>query len=228
MGQEQEKPGTQPAAEPDLAELRQQDRAELKQEVRDEVLAELAPGDADDPDDAMKRLKERLNLEAFADVADLSQARESLLTEMQGALKAEYERMQAQAGSMLREMMAQMKRDQRIADLSARWTGGTNEYPHGLPVGREEMETFLSKLNTPQREAAESIFGRIWENGLVEFDELGHGKEVKQRQPVPEYVRPALQQAVANGTDLKAFFDAAGLGDVDRYDLSEFTEAGNG
>lgn len=208
----------------DLAAYREQMRAELREEVRNEVIADLAPGKDVNPEEAMKRLKDSLNLQAFADVADLGQARDALLGQMQAALKAEYTRMQASAGDMLRDMMAQMKREQHIAELSARWTGGTDEKPHGLPVGREEVETFLLSLGDKQRAAAESILGRIWDNGLTEFSEIGHGRKMQGTAQLEPEIAAQLQAHVARGGSVDDFFAAAGdiLGDKARYDLSAF------
>lgn len=178
----------------------------------------------------MKRLRESLNLEAFADVADLSQARDAMLKQMKAALEGEYNRMQKQAGSMLADMMQQIKRDQRIAELSQNWTSGTEQNPRGLPVGREEIETFLTNLSDKNRAAAESILGRIWESGLTEYTELGHGKRLQGTAQLDPEIAHQLRKHVDNGGRIKDFFAAAGdvLGDMAQYNLSEYEEKDNG
>jgi len=198
--------------------------AELRETIRREVLAELAPAKGDETaEQAVARLKDQLNLSAFADVADLSKARETMLSQMQGALKAEYERMQKQAGTMLAEMMGQIKREQHIGELAAFLSGGDEKHPRGLPVGREEIETFLSDLSDKQRAAAESILRRTVESGLVEFSEYGHGKATKQgTEKLDEPLARLLREHVKNGGELAAWFDLAGVGEMSRYDLSEF------
>ena len=208
----------------DFAALRDQMRAELREEVRNEVIADLAPSKDANSEEAMKRLKELLNLQAFADVADLGQARDAMLGQMKSALEAEYNRMQAQAGKMLAEMMSQIKRDQHVAELAQRWTGGTEDKPHGLPIGREEIETFLLNLSDKHRAAAESIFGRIWAEGLTEFSEIGHGRKVQGTAKLEPEIAAQLQAHVERGGSVADFFAAAGdiLGDMARYDLSAF------
>lgn len=208
----------------DLSAVRESLRAELREEIRNEVIGELAPEGKANPEEAMSRLRETLNLEAFANVADLGQARDAMLGQMKQALEAEYNRMQSQAGKMLAEMMGQIKRDQHVAELAQRWTGGTEEKPYGLPVGREEIETFLLNLSDKQRAAAESIFGRIWADGLTEFSEVGHGKKVQGTRLLEPEIAAQLQAHVGRGGKVADFFDAAGplLGDMAQYDLSAF------
>jgi len=218
------------AVQLDLATIREKMRAELREEVRGEVIADLAQDKDANPEEAMKRLKESLNLQAFADVADLGQARDAMLGQMKSALEAEYHRMQSQAGKMLADMMSQIKRDQHVAELAQRWTGGTEDKPHGLPIGREEVETFLLSLDDKQRAGAESIFGRIWNNGLTEFSEIGHGRKVQGTVQLEPEIAAQLQAHIDRGGAVAEFFAAAGdiLGDMARYDLSKFAEKEGG
>lgn len=201
------------------------DLAELRAQMKAELLAELAPKKGDETAEAaVSRLKEELNLSAFADVADLGKAREAMLSQMQAALKAEYERMQASSGRMLAEMMAQIKREQHIAEFAQYVTGGNEKTPRGLPVGREEVETFLSELNDKQRAAAESILKRTIETGFVEFSELGHGKDGKRHgtEKLDEPLARLLREHLKNGGELAAWFDLAGVGEMTQYDLRDF------
>lgn len=206
----------------ELSELSEEQRAQLLEEAKKNVLADLSPDESGTADDAIERLRKELNLSAFADVADLGKAREAMLSQMQAALKAEYERMQANSGKMLAEMMAQIKRDQHIAELSQKWTGGTDNHPHGFPVGREEMEAFLGSLNQGQRKGAESIFGRIFEQGLIPFSELGHSKQQKGTIPLPDDIVNDLRTGELTLADLSNPIIAPALGDLDQYDLSEW------
>ncbi len=196
------------------------DLAALRNEIKSDILAEFQK--SADGDDAADRMKDSLKIEAFADVADLSGARDALLGQMQTALRAEYTRMQANAGQMLAGMMAEIKRDQHVAEFAALVVGGNEKRPVGFPVGQEEVETFLLSLSDVQRTAAESIFGRIHEQGLVEFGAIGHGKHSKAKLPVPEFARESLQATIDAGNSATAFFTAAGLGDADGYDLSGY------
>jgi len=170
-------------------------------------------------------LNEAVQLEAFAEVADLSQAREQMLEQMQAALLSEYNRMQANAGSMLADMMKQIKRDQHVAEFSQRVVTGTEQHPHGLPVGQEEVETFLLSLNDQQREAAESILTRTHEQGLIEFSEYGHGKKLRGVVEFPAQMPGALNTWLADGNPIREFFAVnPELGEMAQYNLDEYKE----
>jgi hypothetical protein len=206
----------QPEAVVDLAAMREQ--------IRTELLAEFQANE--DEDAAKARLENAVKLEAFADVADLTQAREQLVSQMQEALKAEFARVQADSGKMLSQMMAQMKRDQHIAEFSQRIVSGTEQRPYGLPVGQEEVETFLLSLNDEQRAGAESILTRTHEQGLIQFSELGHGKRMQTSMTLPPDHEPALASWIADGHSISEYFAhyADELGEMSQYNLDEFKE----
>jgi hypothetical protein len=176
---------------------------------------------AETPDEAFERIRAEVRTAAFADVADLTQAREQMFGEMKRALEAEYTRLQQQSGQMLAQMMSAIKRENHIAELAQSWTAGNEQSPRGLPIGREEIETFLTGLNPDQLAAAESIFGRIQAQGLINFSEYGHGRNVSRRPLEPEYAR-LLALHVKAGGDVDEWFSYAGLGAANDYDLSEY------
>jgi hypothetical protein len=213
--------------EPEIKEEKKEpafDLAALREEIKADILAEFQAKTADD--EAKERLAEAVKLEAFAEVADLSQAREEMLAQMQAALLSEYNRMQANAGNMLADMMRQIKRDQHIAEFSQRVTAGTDNRPYGLPVGQEEVETFLMSLNDQQREAAESILSRTHETGLVQFSELGHGKRFSGTVTFPSEFSAPLTSWIADGNSMKEFFKInPELGEMSQYNLDEYKEA---
>ena len=213
-----EQPETEPevkVAEPTI------DMVAMREQVRTEVLAEFQA--KNDEDDAAKRLENAVKLEAFADVADLSQARGQLVEQMQAALKAEFERVQADSGKMLNQMMQQMKRDQHIAEFSQMVVSGTDARPYGLPVGQEEVETFLLSLNDEQRAGAESILSRVHDQGLVQFGAVGHGKKMQGVATIPAEHEPALTSWVDGGLSLKEYFSLnKDLGEMSQYNLDEF------
>jgi hypothetical protein len=199
------------------------DLAAMREQIKAELLAEFQAQEPDD--DAAKRIEDAVKLEAFADVADLSEARNQLVNQMQAALKAEFERVQADSGKMLSQMMAQMKRDQHIAEFSQRITGGTEQRPYGLPVGQEEVETFLMSLNDEQRAGAESILSRVHEQGLVQFSAIGHGKKLQGTATFPAEFSAPLTSWLADGNSLKEFFaNNPEVGEMGQYNLDEFEE----
>lgn len=208
-----------------VAQMRAELMEELRSEVRQEVIEELAPsGDGDAADDAVARLRKQLKLDAFADVADLDGARRELMTGIEEALRHEYQRLQANSGKMLRDMMAEIKREQHIADMANKLTAGTEKHPRGLPVGREELEAFLGSLSEKQRAGAESILNRIWTEGLTEFGELGHGRKVQGTRQLDAPIAAQLRAAMKKGISKAEFFQAASdiLGPMEEYDLSDF------
>jgi hypothetical protein len=205
----------QPEAVVDLAAMREQ--------IRTELLAEFQANE--DEDAAKARLENAVKLEAFADVADLTQAREQLVSQMQEALKAEFARVQADSGKMLSQMMAQMKRDQHIAEFSQRIVSGTEQRPYGLPVGQKEVETFLLSLNDEQRAGAESILTRTHEQGLIQFSELGHGKRMNGTATFPPEYSATLASWVEDGNSITEFFTVnPELGEMSQYNLDEYKE----
>jgi hypothetical protein len=123
-------------------------------------------------------------------------------------------------------MMNQIKHDQHVAELSQRWTGGNDKHPHGFPVGVEELEAFLGGLNEGQRRGAESIFGRIFEQGFVEFGEIGHGRRVRGVVELEKPYAGLLDRWVKEGNSVDEFFSVnPELGEMESYNLSKYQEA---
>lgn len=198
-----------------LANLSEEDRQALLKQARKEIVDNL-PQDAD----LVERLREQVDLVPFEQITDLATAREKMLEQMQAAMRAEYARMQAQAGSMLNTMLAEIQRDQQIADFAQKVTGGTDETPYGVPVQEDEIVTFLHSLDDQQRAAAINLINRFWEKGRVPFAELGHGGRSHGVIPLPEYYAEKLD---AGEMDIRDLADPVlGLGDIGQYDLSKW------
>ena len=202
-------------------ELTPEQRAGLEAEARTKVMAELSNGGA--PDQFIAQLRESLKGDALAEVADLSAAREAMFTSMRSALESEFKRAQEQAGTILANMVAEIKLQGHIAELSQRLTQGSDETPSALPVTRERLEKFLTSLNTAQRAEAESIFTETVKSGLVNFSEVGHGKNPKGVTPLPVEFAAKLDSGELTLADLSSPLAADLLGDLTRYDLSTWT-----
>lgn len=200
-----------------LDELTPELRESLLSQARQAALAEMAKGGNGNGTP--------VDLSALADVTDLAGARDALLAQYTTAIKAEYARMQQQAGAQLATMMAEMKKGQHVAEFSQRVTGGTDANPNGLPVKAEELEAILSQLPDPQRQAVEGVLTRTWESGLVPFAELGHGKRGQSGiMPLPQEFATALE---AGELTVKQLNDPIlGLGDLTQYDLSQWQQGG--
>jgi len=205
-----------------LANLKEEERQALLTEARAELAEEFKVSETDEQA-ILDRLKAEVKLEAFSDVVDVGEYREQMLGQMEEALRAEYGRMQSQAGNMLKGMLAEIKRDQDIIEFSQKVTGGTDDNPHGIPANEGQIEKFLKSLDDGQRAGAMEIIGKVWEKGLVDFVELGHNKKKIGTTPLPEYYATKLTNGELVVADLND--PLLGLGDVAQYNLSEWKEA---
>jgi hypothetical protein len=122
------------------------------------------------------------------------------------------------AANRVQEMMEQREQEWQITNLAAHYTGGAK---YGLPVSIGELTSFMSSLNPEQFRVASDLFGTITDNGLVEFQEIGHGRRLL-KQPLPAEYHANLKLAIEAGNSVEAFFELAGLGDPAKYDLSQF------
>jgi len=118
------------------------------------------------------------------------------------------------------------KRENRIAEFSARIVGGTEDNPKGLPVEQGKIAEFMGKLPADLLDEAEALLSGIVEKGLVDFEEKGHSREMKGTAELPELMAVELQNAIEAGMSVKRFFEAnaAELGAMEDYDLSEFVK----
>ncbi|RMD64633.1 hypothetical protein D6833_04175 [Candidatus Parcubacteria bacterium] len=205
-----------------LDALTEEERQALLEQAKAELARSQAASDADgeDKEDLLERLREQVKLDAFRDVTDVAKAREVMLSQIEAAMRAEYERMQAQAGKMLQSMLAEIRRDQEIAEFAHKVTAGTDEVPYGLPVQEDEVETFLRDLDDGQRAAAMNLIERIWKKGRVAYKELGHGGQVQGTTPLPEYFARKLDAGEMTVADLSD--PVLGLGDIRQYDLTRW------
>ena len=196
-------------------------------QARASVMAELGQAEGETAEDAVERLQKQLQLAAFSDVANLDEVRDQLVTGMREVLQAELVRVQSQSGAMLAKMMADLKRQQHIADFAQRVTGGTDDVPRAIPVKAEDVDKFLSGLTDGQRQAAEAILGAIVDQGLTEFGEVGHGRRVQGTAQLEPAIAAQLQAHIKAGGKVAEFFAATGdiLGDMESYDLSPYEEA---
>jgi hypothetical protein len=120
--------------------------------------------------------------------------------------------------------LSDMQRENKFAELAQRVTGGTAAAPRGIPIEADDLKAELMKLEPEQAKFWAGVLETTVKNGLNDFSEVGHGKQVTQKHEVPEHAVRMLKVAIKNGADLGQFFDAAGLGNVDDYDLSKYIE----
>lgn len=122
------------------------------------------------------------------------------------------------AQNRVKEMLDQRQQAWEITQLAAHYTGGAK---YGLPVTVIELTNFMESLNPEQFRVATALFEKITNSGLVEFQEIGHGRRLL-KQPLPAEYHDSLARTLAAGNSAAEFFELAGLGDPGQYDLSQF------
>jgi hypothetical protein len=134
------------------------------------------------------------------------------------------ESVQRQAAELARleveELHAKRQREWEVTNLAAQYIGGGK---YGLPVKTDELSRFLDSLNTQQFEMATALFDRITKGGLIEFQERGHARKLRQKQ-LPEVYHGPLKATLEAGNSIAAFFEVQDLGEPSDYDLSMFKE----
>ena len=141
------------------------------------------------------------------------------------SFKKQYELAETQARLVAKREIELAKRETSVAELSQAVTHGTKQVPYGLPVRTADLQEFLLRLEPTDYEFAKSMLLTLQKSGRTEFAQLGHGGQMKQSLPVPAWAETGLKETLAAGNSPQSYFDAAGLGDVSQYDLSQFVEA---
>lgn len=118
--------------------------------------------------------------------------------------------------------VAQIRRENAITELAAKLVGGTMSTPWGLPAQEEELIANLSALTAEQYAYFSELLSSIVERGLVDFSELGHGRRRRGTEVLPEVYAKALRRGELTLADLDSPVLNADLGNLDRYDLTEF------
>ncbi len=106
--------------------------------------------------------------------------------------------------------------------MSTKLTGGTDEAPRGLRVASEELQKWLLRLEPDEAKFFVDLMGRTQKEGFIEFAELGHGKNLTGRVPLPEAWVAMLDAGKIKVADLSD--PLLGLGDVSQYDLSKWSK----
>ena len=208
----------------DFDKLSDEQRADLMAEAKEAVLAELVPDAHEGGEDPIAALRQKLDLSAFSELANVQEISDALNAQMEAVLVDQLQRVEAQAGRRLAQMMAEMKRKSEIAEFCDRATGGTDEAPRGLPIASNDLEAFMLSLDEKQRPAAQELFGQILDSGLIDFSEKGHGREIEGTKELPAGVDRLLKRHMDNGGELAEFFEVADIGNMKDYNLSAYKE----
>ncbi len=135
-------------------------------------------------------------------------------------LQSHFEAIQKSAELQYMQRLAQLNRKHEISELSQKVTGGTEEAPRGLPVTAEALTDALLKLPADQSKFWSDLCARIVKDGLIEFAEKGHGKQVTGQQELPAEFAEGLDKGELVIADLSN--PILGLGDLSAYNLSKW------
>lgn len=197
---------------------------EEKAELRKKVLAELTvPSTETDniPADVRAQVAAVLGNPHLAQLANMDQVANVLGAEVQKIVAAQVDSIKAQANNKLAEFVAEMNHKTIVSELCNFLTTGSNPMKVGLSVKSADLESFLSSLSQKQYIQAETLFKQIINGGLVEFGENGVDGEKKVTEKLPDSYVEQLRAGLINVSDLSD--PILGLGDLSRFDLSEFT-----
>jgi hypothetical protein len=117
-------------------------------------------------------------------------------------------------------ILAEQQQQWEITELAAKLTGGGMR---GLPVTIPELTDFFLSLEPVQFEKAKSIFAKITNNGLIEFQEIGHGRLLRGKKQLPTDHVKTLRETLEAGNSIADYFAVmSDLGQPADYDLSQF------
>ena len=151
---------------------------------------------------------------------------DELSVEMQQRIAAHVQAAEQRAIARMEQEFAAQRRRSELAEFATQVTAGTPNTPRALPVAGNELLAFMTSLNESQAATARKMLTAIWENGLVEFGEIGHGRDMRRGQKLDRDSAAALRQAIADGHKPAQWFALfPELGDQSQYDLSEFEGA---
>ena len=148
---------------------------------------------------------------------------EQVKGEITKAMSEVYDQQKGLAAKEATQMIAGIRRESHIADFSTRVTSGTEDVPRGLAVEASELQKFILGLSPDEAKFFQSLVEKVLEgSGIVEFDELGHGKKSKGTTPLPKEFAEMLETKEIKVDELSN--PMLGLGDISQYDLSKWQE----
>ena len=141
-------------------------------------------------------------------------------------VKAEIARLQAKQSRDVEAAIARMEHAEKIAQFAtAVTTQGLADYRGGLPVDPELLRGLMLTLNPVQLSEFTTIVEAVVKNGLVSFEEAGHGKKKTGHVQLSTHIKANLNEWLkVEDNNVTGFFtiNADVLGEMAEYDLSEF------
>jgi hypothetical protein len=161
----------------------------------------------------------RFNIMEFLQLQNLE---EGTKAELKQAMVDQFEVMRRQAGVEAAHLIAQVRREAHVGEFCQRVTGGTEENPVGIPLEANKLQDHILSLTPDQAEFTQNMIEAIWTNGLIQFLEKGHGKDVEGAKELPTFVADALDKGELNVSDLTD--PILNLGDLKYYDLKKWRD----
>jgi hypothetical protein len=212
-------PATQLEDEPmalKLADMSAEDRAALTAAVVAQ-LQPLAPPTTPPPQAPTAALPVDLAQVLGVDVLS-DEGKKKIAHWMEQQAKA----VQEQAQLAFNGHMARIQRETQVADLARRVTSGTPDAPRGLKnVKADELQRRLLALPHDEAQFWGGLLEGVVKDGLVNYAELGHGKQLTGVAELPAEVAKKLDSGEFTLADLKN--PILGLGDLAQYNLSAYT-----
>lgn len=169
--------------------------------------------------------KPAADLSALLDMDGLSEeAKKQRKTELSAYIASERQAAELE----WRAELARHAHESKMAELSNRVVGGTDEAPRGFRVSAEELKAHLMKLDPDEAKFWADLMTATQEKGLVEFGERGHGRTLQGTQALPPEIAESLRVWIDAGQPMAEFFriNAVELGAMSDYNLAEYQPKG--
>lgn len=140
-------------------------------------------------------------------------------------MTAQAKAVQEQAQLAFNAQMARISRENTVTELAQRITGGSTEAPRGIKgATAEDMKKHLLALPADESKWFGELLAGIVKDGLTEFAEIGHGRQLQGVAELAEPYAGMLREWVANKGDVAEFFtiNARELGEMKTYNLAAF------
>jgi len=188
-------------------------------EVLTESLRDLTPepqGQSDNGADGAK-VEHDFDPIAFLEMQD---AENDVVQALKAKWLESYDHMRKRALMEAQGMIDSIRREADVQELRNLATTGTEESPRAFPVEPESLEEFMLSLDKAQLSYFKKFITTTLEKGMLEFEELGHGRDVEGTLDLPDEIAAKLESGEFTIADLKN--PILGLGDLSRYNLAQW------
>ena len=151
---------------------------------------------------------------------DLGDQEDAAKVEMAKQISDEFEAYRSQVKNESVLQIKKIRRDSYLTEFAAKVTSGNADVPYGIPVEADALKAWLMGLTPDQAEFAKTMLEGFWKSGRVEFQELGHARDLEGSIELDETIANSLRDGSLTLADLSN--QVLGLGDLSQYNLAEF------